>query len=145
MMKVGQAGKLALQRCMLETILDHFPPQAYPLTLASDPDRALADETVRARLVERGFTLIQAGDPVNLRYELAQLGEWSVQRPLIIITPGSLNQLPYDLWQQGHFVTLALHTFFPTLAYPVVQSLTPNQRWQLGQLSLPARSLGRHG
>jgi hypothetical protein len=47
------------------------------------------------------------------------------------------------LWQQGHFVTLALHTFFPTLAYPVVQSLSPNQRWRLGQLSLPARSLGR--
>jgi hypothetical protein len=128
---------------MLTQILGNFPPHVHPLTLVCDPDQVLADETVRARLAERGFALLTASDPVSLRVELAHFGAWSAQRPLILITPRPLNQLPYDLWQQGHHVTLALHTFFPTLAYPVLQSLTPNQRWRLAQLPLPAQTLGR--
>lgn len=105
----------------------------------------LADETVLAHLAERGFTVISEPDPVRLRGDIAQFGAFTTQRPLIIITPHPLNQLPYDLWQQGHPVTLALHTFFPTLAYPVIQTLTPNQRWRLSQLPLPAHLLGRQG
>jgi hypothetical protein len=128
---------------MLEQILRHFSPRVHALTLVCDPDNVLADETVRSHLADRGFTLLAESDPVQLRYEVSQFGDWTEKRPLIITTPRSLNQLPYDLWQQGHFVTLALHTFFPTLNYPVVQSLSPNQRWRLGQLPLPARSLGR--
>ena len=130
---------------MLEQILRHFPPHVHPLTLVSDPDNVLADETVLAHLAERGFTVISEPDPVRLRGDIAQFGAFTTQRPLIIITPHPLNQLPYDLWQQGHPVTLALHTFFPTLAYPVIQTLTPNQRWRLSQLPLPAHLLGRQG
>jgi hypothetical protein len=130
---------------MLTPILSHFPPYVYPLTLVSDPDDVLADELALAHLAERGFTLIRANDPIGLRLELAQVGEWSAQRPFILITPHPLNQLPYDLWQQGHHVTLALHTFFPALAYPVLQSLSPNQRWRLAQLPPPPQKLGRQG
>jgi len=45
--------------------------------------------------------------------------------PVILITPDELGALPYDLWQQGHPVRLALHTYFPNLAYPLSARLHP--------------------
>jgi hypothetical protein len=60
-----------------------------------------------------------------------------------VVTAGALNALPYDLWQQGHPVRLALHTFFPDYAYPIIRQLTPYQRWQLSQVPPPSRKLGR--
>lgn len=130
---------------MLNHIYRLFPPNVYPLTLVSDPDSVLADETILAHLTERGFTLLTETDLVQLRREVNEFGEWSAQRPLILSTPRPLNQLPYDYWQQGHHITLALHAFFPALTYPVMQSLSPNQRWRLAQLPSPPQKLGRQG
>lgn len=128
---------------MLNTLLSNFPAHTHPLTLVSDPDDLLADEETLTTLSERGFTLIDERDPVALRYRVEQSHPWSTDHPLIVITDGPLNALPYDLWQQGHHVTLALHTFFPRLAYPVVRALTPSQRWRLGQAPSPPRRLGQ--
>jgi hypothetical protein len=123
--------------------LHHFPPHTHPLTLVSDPDDVLADEDVLTALSERGFRLIDERDPVALRHRVEQARPWSIDHPLVIVTAGSLDELPYDLWQQGHHVTLALHTFFPRLAYPVVRTLTPSQRWRLSRAPSPSRRLGR--
>ncbi len=120
---------------MLTQILAHFPPRTHALTLVSDPDDILADEDFLTALSDRGFTLVRETDPVALRHRVEQARPWSVDRPLIVVTNGPLDELPYDLWQQGHHVTLALHAFFPRLAYPVVRALTPTQR--------PPRRLGR--
>lgn len=128
---------------MLNMLLSNFPPHTHPLTLVSDPDDLLADEEVLTALSERGFRLIDERDPVALRHRVEQARPWSVDHPLIVITAGPLDALPYDLWQQGHHVTLALHTFFPRLAYPVVRTLTPSQRWRLSQAPAPSRRLGR--
>ena len=130
---------------MLTVVLTHFPPHTHPLTLVSDPDGVLADEAVLTTLTERGFTLVNEPDPIRLRQRVEQVRPFSTDRPLIVVTAGSLNELPYDLWQQGHHVTLALHTFFPNLAYPVVRALTPAQRWRLAQAPPPPRRLGRRG
>jgi hypothetical protein len=130
---------------MQAAILAHFPPHTHPLTLVSDPDGLLADEDVLAALAERGFTLVGEPDPVALRHRVEALRPWNTDHPLIVVTAGLLNQLPYDLWQQGHHVTLALHTFFPNLVYPVVRALTPTQRWRLSQTLPPPRRLGRRG
>jgi len=130
---------------MIEHVLPHFPPHTHPLTLVSDPDRLLADEDVLAALGERGFTLVDEPDPVRLRHRVEQARPWSTDHPLIVVTAGPLAQLPYDLWQQGHPVTLALHAFFPDLAYPVVRALSPAQRWRLSQAPPPPRRLGRRG
>ena len=128
---------------MLERVLHSFPPQTYPLILVRDPDGVLADEGVWATLAERGFTLVDEPDPIHLRHRVEQARPFSADRPLIVVTAGSLEELPYDLWQQGHHVTLALHTFFPHLAYPVLRALTPAQRWRLSQSPPPPRRLGR--
>jgi hypothetical protein len=130
---------------MLDQILAFFPPHTHPLTLVSDPDAVLADEQILAALVERGFRLINEQDPVALRYEVCQVQPFSAERPVVIITADPLNTLPYDLWQQGYHVTLALHTLFPNLAYPVLQELSPHQRWRLKDIQaskgIPAKPL----
>jgi len=130
---------------MLREILSSFPPHTHPLTVVSDPDDVLADEELLAALHDRGFTLIDEPEPVALRHRVEQARPWDVEHPLIVVTSGALDELPYDLWQQGHRVTLALHTFFPGLAYPVVRALSPSQRWKLSQTPPPTRRLGRRG
>lgn len=123
---------------MLNTLLRRFPtPPVSTLLLASDPDGLLNDEQVLTELRARGYTLIAETDPIRLRYRYAHSTP-----PCLIITPGPLNQLPYDLWQRGEHITLALHEFFPYLAYPLLQALTPPQRTRLFQAPPPAVRLG---
>ncbi|MBI4321184.1 MAG: BREX-3 system phosphatase PglZ [Chloroflexi bacterium] len=128
---------------MLDSVLSHFPAHTHPLTIVHDPDGLLADEMVLAELSERGFSIIVESDPVHLRRRVEQDQPFAIDHQAIVITPGPLNALPYDLWQQGHHVMLALHSFFPNLAYPVVRGLTPAQRWHLSLLAPPERPLGR--
>ena len=128
---------------MLQRILAHFPAHTHPLTAVSDPDGLLGEEEVLAALVARGFTLVAEPDPVHLRHRLAQLEPWSAERPVVVVTAGALNALPYDIWQEARRVELALHTFFPTLSYPLVRLLSPAQRWQLARAPLPAQPLAR--
>src|SRR5919199_450824 len=134
---------------MLERILNSFPPHTHPLTLVSDPDGVLADEQIRAALAERGFRMIDERDPIALRYAVQQARPWSATTPLIVVTEEPVNTLPYDLWQPGHHVTLALHTLFPNLAYPVVQALSPRQRRRLSEVlagpQAPAAPLSYEG
>jgi hypothetical protein len=128
---------------MLDDVLRYFPAHTHPLTVVHDPDRILNDETILAELNGRGFTVIRAHEPVQLYRELLLVGGLSAERPLILATEQPLNHLPYPLWQQGHQINLGLHTFFPHLAYPVLQSLTSSQRWQLARVELPSNQLGR--
>lgn len=134
---------LLWKETVIEQILAHFPAHTHPLTLVSDPDRLLADEELLAALVGRGFRLIDEPDPVALRHRVEAARPFNPDRPLIVVTAGPLDQLPYDLWAQGHPVTLALHTFFPDLAYPVLRTLSPAQRWRLAQAPAPPRRLSR--
>ena len=127
---------------MIDEILRRFPPHTHPLTLASDCDGLLAGEEILTALIERGFTLVDEADPVHLRHRLESVRPFSAQHPVIVVTNGPLNHLPYDLWQHGHHVTLDLHAFFPNLAYPVVRSLTPAQRQLLSLAPSPLRRLG---
>lgn len=118
---------------MQHAILAHFPAHVYALTLVIDPDTLLADEEILAVLAARGFRLIAEDDPVALRYALSQGPRASAASPVIVVTPGSLADLPYDLWQEGRYVELALHRFFPRLDYPTLRLLTPSQRRRLAE------------
>lgn len=128
---------------MLHQLLALFPPKTHSLILVSDPDGLLKDEAILSALIERGFTIIQETDPVLLRYRVEQVKPFQTSSSVIIITDGMLEALPYDLWQQGQHVTLALHTFFPNLSYPVLRLLTPIQRSHLSQAAPPRESLGK--
>lgn len=113
---------------MLDAALRAFPPHTHPLTLVSDPDGALASPEARAALVERGFRLIERADPIELRAEVERARPFTAETPVILITPEPVNTLPYDLWQQGRHVALALSDFFPNLEPSVVRTLSPRQR-----------------
>jgi len=130
---------------MLPALLQVFPARVHPLTLVSDPDNLLADEALLAALIERGFTLIQETDPILLRHRIEQARPFTHQHPVLVITPGALESLPYDLWQQGHRLSLDLHTYFPGLAYPILRSLSPLQRSRLWQIPQPSERLGNRG
>ena len=107
---------------------------AHPLTLVSDPDGILADEVILAELSARGFRIITETDPVALRHRYHQLEPITTTDPVIVVTPGPLERLPYDLWQQGQHVTLALHSLFPNLDYPTLRLLSPAGRSRLAQV-----------
>ncbi|HET89513.1 MAG TPA: BREX-3 system phosphatase PglZ [Chloroflexi bacterium] len=128
-----------------EAILSRFPAQAYALILVHDPDGLLADEELLAALGERGFRVVAEADPFRLRRRVEQLRPWHVERPLLVRSAEPLEALPYDLWQQGHRVVLALHDFFPRLAYPLLRALSPRQRWRLAQAAQPPGRLGQRG
>jgi hypothetical protein len=126
-----------------EAILRHFPPETHPLTLVSDPDGVLADESVGTALYVRGFRIVRDADPVVLRLHVEQARPWTAQRPLVVVTTEPLKNLPYDLWQQGHRVSLSLDAFFPNLVLPVVRELNAEQRERLSREPAPAEPLGR--
>lgn len=127
---------------MLSKLLERFPPNTHPLTLVSDPDGLLADETALSALAQRGFQIVQESDPILFRYRIEGLKPFDASNPVLVVTDGKLEDLPYDLWQQGQHIHLALHEFFPNLAYPVVRSLTSMQRARLGQIEQPRVRLG---
>lgn len=116
---------------MLKQIIHHFPPYTYALTLVSDPDRILGDETIESVLRERGFRLLSESDPILLRHSFSQTQPISIDRPTIVAIPDDLNSAPYDIWQQAHHVELALYHLFPNLDYPTLKLLTPTQRVRL--------------
>ena len=117
---------------MLETILQQLVSSEHPLALIRDPDGILQDETLLASLAKRGRVIDREFDPIALRHEFQR---WRLEpgQSLTVITSSSLDRLPYDLWQQGHHVTLALSGFFPHLDYPILRGLRPGQRRKLDQ------------
>lgn len=128
---------------MFAELLNLFPPHTHPLTLVSDPDGLLSGEAALVELARRGFTLIQAGDPVLLRHQVETARPFSTEQPVLIVTRGRLEELPYDLWQPGHRVQLSLHACFPNLVYPIVKTLSPAQLERLADSPPPLEPLGR--
>lgn len=127
----------------MDRLLARFPPRTHPLTLVSDPDELL-DAEMRSALGERGFGVVAEPDPVALRHAIEQARPFTAAAPLIIITTGPLNALPYDLWQQGVRLELSLSDLFPNLAYDALSELSPAQRRRLdaAQEGQPTSPLG---
>jgi len=121
----------------------YFPPRIHPLTLVSDPDRLLAGEKVMQELTYRGFRIIQENDPVLLRHRVEEMRPFSSENPVIILTTDSLEDLPYDLYQCAYRINLSLHQYFPNLAYPVLQTLSPDQIEMLETHLQPVQPLSR--
>lgn len=128
---------------MLSRISDLFPANTHPLTLVSDPDGLLTGEQTLVELNQRGFTVIQETDPVLLRHRVEAARPINREHPIIVVTTGALESLPYDLYESGHWVSLALHQYFPNLAYPVVRALSAAQLEKLSACQQPSSTLGR--
>jgi hypothetical protein len=127
---------------MLSKLLDYFPANTHPLALVNDPDSLLADEVALSTLIQRGYRIIQESDPVLFRNHIEQIKPFDASMPVLVITAGALEELPYDIWQQGVHIQLALHEFFPNLAYPILRTLTSLQRAHLWQIEGPKERMG---
>ncbi len=131
---------------LLDLLLSQFPAQTHALTLAHDPDCLLQWPELGASLAEAGFRILTAGDPVALRQAWYAAQPVDAGRPLIIATDAAVNTLPYDLWQQGVAVDLALHRFFPRLDSASLDGLTLAQLdrvFRAYQWQPPATTLSR--
>jgi hypothetical protein len=128
---------------MLSRISDSFPAHVHLLTLVSDPDGLLTGEQTLVELNQRGFIVIQETDPVVLRHRIEAARPINREHPVIVVTTGALESLPYDLCESGHRVSLALHQYFPNLAYPIVRALRAAQLEKLSACPQLSGALGR--
>jgi hypothetical protein len=127
---------------MFETIFLQAVDPHRPLILISDPDNVLQDEALLASLANQGYTVVRESDPVALRHEMQRARMQAGQR-IVVITKHELERLPYDLWQQGQHITLALHELFPRLDPYHVSLLRGPARRRLAE-AYQARPPARH-
>lgn len=110
--------------------LKEFVPKVSKLTLVADPDSLLTEEKLALELQERGFDLIEFGDPVEFRYayeskyrSIWDRGEVTDLVVTLRLQDTDLNSLPYDLLQGGKKLSFNLGELFPNLSYPVIERL----------------------
>src|SRR5690606_14851845 len=117
-----------------EPILSHFTPEAASalrLTIVSDPDHVLAEQTILEEIERRGFDLIPFDDAIAFRYayESKYRRHWDHGRPTALVVllrtgPDDPDTLPYDLLRSarrhGRIYRFSLAEIFPTLAPSVL-------------------------
>jgi hypothetical protein len=118
-------------------ILRHFTPEAAAasrLTIVSDPDRLLAEQSVLESVRQRGFALVPFDDPVAFRYayESGYRQHWEQGTPTSLVVVlrserGDTGTLPYDLVRtaarHGRMLRFGLPEIFPGLASSIVNQL----------------------
>ena len=113
-----------------DVILDDFVPNVSKLTLVADPDDLLTEEKLALELRGRGFDLIEFSDPVAFRYayesqyrSIRDRGECTDLVVILRLQEPELESLPYDLLQAGRKLSFDLGALFPSLSYPVIETL----------------------
>jgi hypothetical protein len=113
-----------------DVILDDFVPNVSKLTLVADPDDLLTEEKLALELRGRGFDLIEFSDPVAFRYayesqyrSIWDRGECTDLVVILRLQEPELESLPYDLLQAGRKLSFDLGALFPSLSYPVIETL----------------------
>lgn len=137
-----------------EAIVKAFIPQLSPLTLVADPDGLLADEHLQESLRALEYTLAEYQDSIAFRYffETTIRPSWAAgeQREWVIVLhapPSEVQQLPYDLLQNGRPLHFSLSVLFPNLTYHEVAALDPSDldTLYLAQTTFQADNLGENG
>lgn len=115
-----------------EVVASRFIPDVSSITLAFDPDRLLAEETVLGLLGEQGFEVLWYEDPVKFRYvfetQYRQGVEGGRRWNLIVAlaaTEEKAGRIPFDLLRDAGRAVLSLGDLFPDLNYPVIETLEP--------------------
>lgn len=117
-----------------EPILSHFTPEAAAalrLTIVSDPDHLLTEQTILEEVERRGFDLIPFDDAIAFRYayESKYRRHWDHgrQTSLVVLLRTELDDpdaLPYDLLKSarryGRVHRFSLAEIFPALAPSVL-------------------------
>ena len=113
-----------------DQILEAFTPHVARLTLVSDPDGLLLEESILDGVRERGFELIPFKDHIAFRYAYESRfrvrwdrGEQTDLDVVLHSQESDITKLPFDLLQAGRKLSFSLGDIFPNLSYPVVATL----------------------
>lgn len=95
------------------------------ITIAHDPDLLLQDEGIVCELQERGIEIADFQDRAVFRYWYESRNRLSGggRHVLIRLQAGAVEDIPYDVWVQGHHVSLSKSALFPSLSAAVVREL----------------------
>lgn len=117
-----------------QPILSLFTPEAaaaFRLTIVSDPDQLLAEQTILEEIERRGFDLIPFDDAIAFRYayESQYIRHWDHDRPtaMVVLLRTELDDpdtLPYDLLSSARrndrVFRFSVAEIFPALAPSVL-------------------------
>ncbi|WP_231573464.1 BREX-3 system phosphatase PglZ [Paenibacillus sp. FSL H7-0737] len=108
-----------------EKVLGNFQAPFYHITLVSDPDSLLQDEVIISELQKLGIEIVELDDRAMFRYWYeAEYRHMSMSRYLLIkIKSNTMLDVPYDIWIQGHPVSLSKSELFPNLSPSLVREL----------------------
>ena len=113
-----------------DTILNEFVQGVSKLTLVADPDGLLVEEKLAIELKEKGFDLLEFRDPVEFRYayEMNYRSIWDQGKntDLVVVLrlqDPELENLPFDLLQNGRKLQFDLGSLFPHFSYPVIEKM----------------------
>ena len=113
-----------------DTIFNEFVQGVSKLTLVADPDGLLVEEKLAIELKKKGFDLLEFHDPVEFRYayEMNYRSIWDrgENTDLVVVLrlqDSELENLPFDLLQNGRKLQFDLGSLFPNFSYPVVEKM----------------------
>ena len=114
-------------------ILSEFMPGAARITLVSDPDGLLRDESILVHIRELGFEIIPFEDPITFRYAYesgsrARRDGGEQVDPVVVLASShaEIDTLPYDLLQTRCRLSFSIGDLFSNLSRSVVAALEPN-------------------
>jgi hypothetical protein len=123
---MNSPGELELSNWRF-TILKDFEEPVPALSLVSDPDGLLLDESLLSQLAVKHIELIDYRDPVAFRYLYEKayrpaLAAGNIR--LVVRTEAELEDVfPYDLLDSGRVLYYQVSTLFPGLSAPVIREL----------------------
>ena len=109
-------------------ILKEFLPGVARLTLVTDPDGLLVEESILQEIRDRGFELMRFEDPITFRFafESKFRSRWDQSEHIDLVVTldlNDLNILPYDLLQACRRLSFNLSDLFPGMSDPVLSVL----------------------
>jgi hypothetical protein len=106
---------------VLESLQAPFPH----LTIVSDPDHLLEDESILSAISEQGLEIMKLEDRAYFRYEVEsrlKQREHHVNY-IVICRQEDFREIPYDLYSAAHRLELRKSSLFPSLSTQVVREL----------------------
>ena len=122
----SSAYKAPLVYSWRAAILEQLTSNTSQLTLVTDPDNLLSEETLACMLRKQGLSLLSWDNSMQSRYayEVARCAHDGERINLVVILrPQGLSSLPYDLLQAGRQLTFNLGQLFPALSTPIIAAL----------------------
>ncbi|RCW52055.1 BREX-3 system phosphatase PglZ [Paenibacillus prosopidis] len=108
-----------------QKVLEHFQAPFYHITMVSDPNSLLQDEVIVSELHKLGIEIVEFHDRATFRYWYESQYRHKSLNKFLLIRPksDSINDIPYDVWVQGHQISLSKSELFPNLSASIVREL----------------------